>query len=300
MSKLNSDKITYNENDFLVEVSESDAPKNQLSQEELLINRVQNEAESELEKAHQKALEIIEHAKSDAHNKASEIINNAQNEANTLIEQAKKQAEDLLEEAKTNKNEILTNAQSEIERSSQEAAIRGYEEGYQDAQNKFFEENEEKIKGFDEFCQNQNIVRDKILKNASREILNIIQNISNCVLLKELDPETLEKIIKNTITLFDKKENITIVLSEKYAKLLFELQQKQSDIELNFNDFKQYEGFNVVYNKELAPDTIIVENLKERFDSSIISQLDKIIRNIQDNTQGNLDLEEYDETSTAE
>ena len=45
----------------------------------------------------------------------------------------------------------------------------------------------------------------------------------------------------------------------------------------------------------LDDDTIIVENLKERYDASINSQLDVIIRNIYDNSQnGKLDLEQYE------
>jgi len=140
-----------------------------------------------------------------------------------------------------------------------------------------------------------------VLKNASREILNIIENISRKVLLKEVDAQTLDNIIKNTVTLFNEKENIKIILSEKYAKLLYEIQKHELDKELDFEDFKQYEGFSIIYNKELNDDTIIVENPKERFCSSISTQLDKIIREIFEKTQnGNLDIEEYDETSTTE
>ena len=85
-------------------------------------------------------------------------------------------------------------------------------------------------------------------------------------------------------------------LSEKYAKLLYEYQKKSlgQDIEFNFEDFKQYDNFNIVYNPSFDEDTIIVENLKERYDASVNSQLDVIIRNIYDNSQnGKLDLEQY-------
>ena len=301
MSKLNSNKINFNENDFLVEVSELEVQQEGVSKQELIMNRAQNEAEQEIKNAKQKASEIIQNAQQEAESKSQEIINNANIQAETIVENAKKEAEKLLEEANIEKNELLTNAQQEVEKASQDGANKGYEEGYQDAQNKFLEENEEKILAFDKFCLNQNIVRDKILKNASREILNIIQNISKAVLLKELDGNTLDKIIKNTITFFDKKENITIILSEKYARLLYELQKKDLNTELNFEDFKQYQGFEIVYNKESDEDTIIVENPKERFCASINTQIDKIMREILDNTQnGNLDIEEYDDTSGTE
>ena len=45
-------------------------------------------------------------------------------------------------------------------------------------------------------------------------------------LIKELDVQTIDKIIKNAINNLEKKENINIILSEKYAKLLFEFQKK--------------------------------------------------------------------------
>ncbi len=296
MSKLNSDKINYNESDFLIEV-ESDGFNSLISKRDLLLNRAQNEIGS----AKQQAEEMIQEAKMEAQLQADKIIEDANQQAQNIIEEAKKQAENIVEEGNTSKNEILTTAQQEVERASQEGANKGYEEGYQDAQNKFFEENEEKIKAFSDFCEIQSVVRDKILKNASREILNIVQNISKAVIMKELDSESLEKIIKKTITAFDKKENITIILSEKYAKLLYEIQKRELDIELNFEDFRQYQGFNVVYNKEFPDDTIIVENPQERFCASITGQLDKIIREILENTQnGVLDTEEYEETSTTE
>ena len=299
MSKLNSNNISYNEDDFLISLNENTVLNNQVSEEQLILNRAQDEASQEIEKARQKAAKIVEEAQLDAQNKAQQIVEEAQKQAKELVEEAQKQANNLIEEANIKKNELLSTTQQEIERASQEGANKGYEEGYQDAQNKFFEENEEKIKAFEEFCSYQNVVRDKILKNASREILNIIQNISRVILLKEINSERLDKIIKNTISLFDKKENITIILSEKYARLLFELQNK--DKEFNFEDFKQYQGFSVIYNKELPDDTIIVENPKERFCASIESQLDKIIRTIMDNTQnGNVDVEEYEKTSGTE
>ncbi|MBQ7286654.1 MAG: hypothetical protein IJW73_02720, partial [Candidatus Gastranaerophilales bacterium] len=83
----------------------------------------------------------------------------------------------------------------------------------------------------------------------------------------------------------------------KYARLLFEYQKQTlaDEAEFNFEDFKQFENFEIVYNPSFDDDTIIVENLKERYDASINSQLDVIIRNIYDNSQnGKLDLEQYE------
>ena len=86
--------------------------------------------------------------------------------------------------------------------------------------------------------------------------------------------------------MLEKKEEVNIILSENYARLLLELQNKslnEDEKELKFEDFKQYQGFSIIYNKSFAPDTIIVENPKERFDASINTQLDNLIRDILEN-----------------
>ena len=178
MSKLNSNKISYNEKDFLVEVSEDEANRNQVSKQELILNRAQDEAEKEIENAKNEARKIVENAKNEALQESQKIINDANNQAESIIQEAQQQANNIIEESNIKKNELLTNSQTEIEHAAQEAANKGYEEGYEDAQKKFFEENEDKILAFDKFCSYQNSVKDKIVKNASRDILDIIQNIS--------------------------------------------------------------------------------------------------------------------------
>ena len=86
-------------------------------------------------------------------------------------------------------------------------------------------------------------------------------------------------------------------MSEKYAKLLYEFQKKSlgDDIEFNFEDFKQFENFNIMFNPKLSDDTILVENMKERFDASLNAQLDIIFRDILENTSNGQmeDIEEY-------
>ena len=168
---------------------------------------------------------------------------------------------------------------------------------HKDGLEKIKEELEDKISDFNKFFASQYELRDKILKSANKDILDLILNISKKVLLSEVNAVILDKIIKNAITLLEKKENINIIVSEKYAKLLFEHQKKSldDDIEFNFEEFNQYENFNIVFNPDFDDDTIIIENLKERYDASLGAQLDVIIRNIYDNSQnGKLDLEQYE------
>lgn len=308
MSKLKIDNINFEESDFVVEVSK----KEQKSE----ISKDKDIKENEVQKSHQEAELILNRAKEQAQSllneaqaEAEKILNDAQQEVQQrkqeIIDEAIKRADEIVENAKlTSQNEneqLLATSKEEIEQERLETIKNAYEEGHKDGVNHAQEELEGKITDFDNFCSNQYEIRDKILKSANKDILDLIINISKKILLKELDAKTLDKIIKNAISMLEKKENITIILSEKYAKILYELQQKSlgEDIELNLENFKQYENFDVVFNPDFNNDTIIVENLKERYDASINSQLDVIIRNIYDNSQnGKLDLEQYIEDET--
>ena len=328
MSKLKLDKIDFSESSFVIEVKNE---KDKRKQRELEVKIEQEKklqedivAQKKIAQENQKKIDeaelILNRAKDEAQKivneariKAQEILDNANNEIEqsriSIIEEAKNRADEIVNTAtqntKAESERLINESKDAIEQERIKVTKDGYEDGYKDGLEKIQEELEEKIASFDIFCKNQHEIKEKVLKSASKDIIALILNISRKVLLKEVDSNSLEKIIKSTISLLDKKENITIILSEKYARLLFELQQKKmaDEIDLNFEDFKQYEGFDIIYNPKLDDDTIIVENLKERFDASINSQLDIIIRNIFENSQnGQIELEEYleDETERTE
>lgn len=314
MSRLNLDNINFEKSNFLVEIKEEKKEedkkqkekkqekldsieleiKNKMNEADLILNRAKDDAQVIVDEAKNQAQEILENAKAEVEQTKVELIQKATDEANSIIETAK-------ETSRKENEELIQNSKEEIEKERIEITKKGYEDGYQDGLAHIQEELSEKIKNFDEYCKNQYTIRDKILKSANKDILDLIINISKKILLKELDFNTLDKIIKNTISLLEKKENINIILSEKYARILFEHQKESlsEEIEFNFEDFKQYDNFDIIYNPSFDDDTIIIENLKERYDASINSQLDVIIRNIYDNSQnGKLDLEQYeDETN---
>ncbi len=112
MSKLNSSKINFNEKDFLVEIEYDDNNSKDMQDEP-------EEIEPETDK-------IIEEAKDNAKIEADAIIEKAKKDAQDIISEAQKRADEIIEEGNISKNEILTNAQTEIEHSSQEAAKKGY------------------------------------------------------------------------------------------------------------------------------------------------------------------------------
>ena len=316
MSKLKSDKINFDDDDFLVEVvNDNQLEKNKSTrtlqedfeaqkelqekvlqakkitdEADLIVNRAKDEAQNLVDIARNEAQEIKEKALSEAEQKRNEIIEEANAEASKIIEEAKASAD-------TNLNDLITKTKEDLEQERIKTIKEAYEEGHKDGLEKIQEEFEDKISDFNKFFASQYELRDKILKSANKDILDLILNISKKVLLSEVNAVILDKIIKNAITLLEKKENINIIVSEKYAKLLFEHQKKSldDDIEFNFEEFNQYENFNIVFNPDFDDDTIIIENLKERYDASLGAQLDVIIRNIYDNSQnGKLDLEQYE------
>lgn len=298
MSKINQNKINYDSDEFVVRVNSSDfddyknyAPiEEEPIEQELQTNELEL-VQTQYEKEREEARKIIE----EANIEKAKIVEDAKIEAQKIIDEANNKAQEIENNSKTQAQELLKNSQDELENIRIQATKDGYADGHNEGVEKAQEELVEKIEDFNKFCSSQKEVKEKILKSASKDIVDIIVNISKKILLKEVDGKTLEKIIKKTVELLEKKEDINIILSTKYAKLLFDLQNKNldNDEEIKFENFKQYEGFNIIYSPDFKDDTIIVENLKERFDSSIYSQADILIRDIYEKAATGLDLEEY-------
>ncbi len=305
MSKLKPDNINF-DGDFVIvktdKIATSDKEFEINNIEENILEKEHTEAKNKadliIQNANKDAQEIIKNAKIQAEKILAEskekakiesenIISNANKDAQEILDSATNKAKNLEQQTKKESEKLIESSKEEIEKAKIDATNEGYKDGYQDANQKIQEELEEKIENLETFCNNQYEIRNKVLKSASKDILDIIINISRKILHKEIDANILDKIIKSTILLFEKKENINIILSEKYAKLLFEIQKKSltKDIEFEFENFKQYEGFNIIYNPKFDEDTIIIDNLKERFDASINSQMDTIIRDIMENTK---------------
>ena len=302
MNKIKSDNINFDNDNFIINIDINDALQEEPAVEQredeeiqrrnLILNRAKEEAQNIINEAQEKINNTI----SSSNKKAQEIIDEAKIEAQKIIEDAKKEALNIEENSKKEAQELLLNSEDELEKIRIRATKDGYEDGHKEGLEKIQEEMEEKVEAFSKFCFENTEIKNKVLKSASRDILEIITNISKKILYKELNASILDKIIKETVSKLEKKENVTIIVSEKYAKLLFELQKKSlgDDVEFKFEDFKQYDNFNLIYNPKYSDDTIIVENFKERFDASIKAQLDVIIRDIYEKTKnGQIDLEQY-------
>lgn len=302
MSKIRPDKINFDSDDFLVEINSENehscAVFNNSTETENKEHQLQQQQiEQQLQQANKLADEIVENANKEK----DKIIDEANKNADSINKKAEQEAKTILDEANKQALELLENSKAELEKQITSSAHEGYEAGYNDGLEKVKEELSSKIEDFDKFCNIQSEIKNKIIKSASKDILNIIINISRKILLKEVDSRTIEEIIKKTTALLEDREEVNIILSEKYAKLLYDLQNNSltEETELNFEKFNQYNGFKVIYNSKSNEDTIIVETPKERYDASINSQLDVVIRNIYENTSnGKLDdIEQTDNES---
>lgn len=278
MNKLNSDNINFENDDFLIKVVKQ--PKNNQNKKneaevDKIKQEVQNKADKILQQAHNEAEDIIKKAKEEMALQKDKILQQAHNEAEDIIKKAKEKTEKQKEE---------------IEQYRIEQAKQGYQEGHTDGTIKAKEElldeleqeYKDKLSTLDDLSKIQIEIKEKVLKSLNEEIIKIIENIAKKIILKNIDADVIENIVKETIRLLEKKENINVTLSEEYAKNLFELQKRKltGEIDFDFNNFNQYENFKISYSPKFKKDTIIVENLIERFDASIMSQLDVIINDI--------------------
>lgn len=319
MNKLEPHKIDFDDNDFLVEIekpSKKDTSfQTKIGKEDknLIIQKalgdVQQEKETALNEAQDSAAQILDEANKKAKkiiDEANAFLAEAQTKAQELKEASKKEIDEQKEAFELEMAEIKKTHETENEELRIEKAKEGYQEGYDDGLIKIREELVDKIEALDNFCKSKFEIKEKILKSLTNEILDVINLISKRVLLKSVDTITLENIIKAAISKLEKKENIKIILSENYAKLLYELQkntlnqdedeENKENSEFSFEDFNQYNNFEVIYNSKFPSDTIMVENPEERFDASITSQLDIIVNNIFEKVQNNsFDFKEFEE-----
>lgn len=285
MSRIKSDKISLADSivvDFFYDEPEEDAVEEQeevISNEEinrlnLLQLEAQDKAQKILDEANQKAQDILDKAHLEADEirmRAQEEIQKLTNDANVLLEKSKADSETLIESAKNEVEQIKENA-------SQEGAKEGYHAGYEDGLNKIKEELLQKIYGMDEVMKNAFDMKNKILTSSKKEIIELILMIARKLLINSIDENCVANVVNKSISLLNDKENIELILSEKYAKLLNQvlnddLLEQKPDLEIDIDKLK---SIKLVYNSKLHDDTLIIQTLKERLDLSFTSQLDKI------------------------
>ena len=289
MSRITSDKISLGDSvvvDFFTDEdlacgdvkeeqeSEPEVSPQVLAKLDLLEKEPQDKAQRIVEEANEKSSQIL----SDASFEAEKIINEAQvkadeleKNANELIEKAKSESEQIVLQANQQAHEISLEA-------SQSGAKEGYEAGYKDGLNKIKEELIQKIYGMDEIVRNTFEIKQKILKSSKDEIINLVLMIAKKISLESVNAKAVATLVSKSLSLLTDKENIELILSEKYAKLINEVLNGSlgEDLENDEIDIDKLKNIKLTYNSKFCDDTLIIQTPKERLDLSFESQLNQI------------------------
>lgn len=285
MSRITSDKISLADS-IVVDFFSNDSQQEQVepevdtvnTEEMTRLNLLQLEAQDKSQKiideASMQAQEILDKARLEADQmilKAQEDSQKLKNEANELLEKSKVEADSLLESTKNEVEQLKENA-------SQAGAKEGYQAGYDDGLKNIKEELVHKIFAMDEVIKNAFEMKKKIMSSSKREIVELVLMIARRVVLNSVDEISVARIVDKSISLLNDKENIELILSEKYAKLLNQvlnddLLEQKPDLEIDINKLR---SIKLTFNSKFADDTLIVQTPKERLDLGFESQLDEI------------------------
>lgn len=280
MSRIKSDKINLG-NSIVVDFfsDETQEPQEFENNEEIL-----SEQRSRINLMEQEAKDKIEKMLDDARSKAQQIIQDAEftsqqlkDEAQVCLDKAKNEAQEILNRANQEAQSINEAANQEAqtirELASKDGAKEGFEAGYSDGMEKIHQELMQKIQGMDEIAQSAFDVKNKILNSSKHEIVELVLLIAKKICIDSIDKESVAKVVSSSIKLLSDKENIELILSEKYARLLNEILNGE-DIE-NI-DIDKLRGIKLTYNSKFSDDTLIVQTPKERLDLGFKTQLDNI------------------------
>ncbi len=280
MSRIKSDKINLG-NSIVVDFfsDETQEPQEFENNEEIL-----SEQRSRINLMEQEAKDKIEKMLDDARSKAQQIIQDAEftsqqlkDEAQVCLDEAKNKAQEILNRANQEAQSINEAANQEAqtirELASKDGAKEGFEAGYSDGMEKIHQELMQKIQGMDEIAQSAFDVKNKILNSSKHEIVELVLLIAKKICIDSIDKESVAKVVSSSIKLLSDKENIELILSEKYARLLNEILNGE-DIE-NI-DIDKLRGIKLTYNSKFSDDTLIVQTPKERLDLGFKTQLDNI------------------------
>ena len=194
-----------------------------LSERESKINLMEREAEAKVQKMLDEAAREAQNILESANIEAQGLKNRAQE----LLDCAAKKGDEILDEAKTEAQKIKETAQQEAlgikETASQEGAKEGYEAGYTDGCEKIRQELLQKIIAMDEIAKNAFEMKNKIMSSSKREIVELVLMIAKKVCIDSVDENALIHLVDEAVKLLSDKENIELILSEKYARLINEI-----------------------------------------------------------------------------
>lgn len=222
---------------------------------------------------------IMEGAKAEAEKIILESRAKAKLEADNIINQANElltQANSKFQEADRIVNESVDKAQSEYDNilntAKEEGYKIGFETGYKDGQFNITKELEDKITSVNDFAKSNFELKKRIIKSAHLDIINLVLAISKkiCQEAIETDKNILINVINNSINSLNDRENIKIIVNPVMYNRILEVSDKMKDIILNLKSIE------ILQDRNVATDGVIVESLDTRIDGTVTSQIDEL------------------------
>ena len=205
---------------------------------------------------------IISEAKEKASIEADEILTKAREKAEQIAEEI---VENAKKEAQEQSEKILETARIEGEK-------QGYEEGFQKGENEIRKKLEDDVLNVENFAKSTFEIKNKILKDAYSEVLELSLQIASSICKKtlQIDETALESMIKNAILNLEENETVKIVINplmyEKISKISANLSSKISNLKT----------IQIVTDPKVLSTSFIVETKKSRIDASIESQIENM------------------------
>lgn len=182
--------------------------------------------------------------------------------------QAKQSASKILEDAYAQRDKIVNTAETEAKRLKEAARNEGYEEGIRESK-KFVEE---RLKVLNQEIDGINRVQKDMFDEFNRDILDIAFNMTEKILKKTLekDEKALLELVKSVLREEVGKSDLTVHLSNRAYKMFEELEQQLDPI-------REQSGRNINIKKEDIPyGDIKIETDEGIVDASISVQLENL------------------------
>lgn len=182
--------------------------------------------------------------------------------------QAKQSASKLLEDAYAQRDKIVNTAETEAERLKEAARKEGYEEGIRESK-QFVEE---RLEILNREIDSLNRAQKELFDEFNRDILDLAFNMTEKILKKTLekDETALLELVKSVLREEAGKSDLTVHLSNRAYRMIEELEQQLEPI-------REQNGRNIKIKKDDIPSSDIkVETEEGIVDASISVQLENL------------------------
>ncbi len=200
---------------------------------------------------------------------AESVVAGAKQEAQGIIAKAHAQAEEIIKQAQAE-------AQAQTEIITESAKEDGFNCGYSEGMEKITTELEDRIQNVDEFAKCTFEIKNKIIKSAHLDILDLVTDIAKKVCKQELvqNPELLKNLVEDAINQLNEKEEITIIANPEMINKLYAIADEMKTKIHGLKTIKIQEDASI------SSDGTIIESLDSRIDTRLSAQIEQIYRKL--------------------